>query len=29
MTIGDVIRGLMLIYELLEFEDLVGKVEYL
>ena len=29
MPIGDVIRGLMLIYEVLEAEDMVGKVEYL
>lgn len=29
MTIGDVIRGLMLIYEVLELEDMIGMVEYL
>ena len=29
MPIGDVIRGLMLIHEVLEAEDMVGAVEYL
>lgn len=29
MFIGNVVRGLMLIYEALEPEDMLGKVEYL
>ena len=29
VSIGDVIRGLMLIYEVLEAEDMRGEVEYL
>jgi hypothetical protein len=28
-TVGDIIRGLMFIYQVLEAEDMVGKVEYL
>ena len=28
-TIGDIIRGLMFIYQVLEAKDMVGKVEYL
>ena len=28
-AIGDIIRGLMFIYQLLEAEEMVGKIEYL
>lgn len=28
-AIGDVIRGLLLLYQVLEAEDMIGKVEYL
>lgn len=28
-SIGDIIRGLVLIYQLLEAEDMIGKIEYL
>jgi hypothetical protein len=28
-AVGDIIRGLMFIYQVLEAEDMMGKVEYL
>jgi hypothetical protein len=28
-SIGDIIRGLLLIYQVLETEDMIGKIEYL
>jgi hypothetical protein len=28
-AVGDIIRGLMFIYQVLEMEDMMGKVEYL
>ena len=28
-SIGDLIRGLLLIYQVLEAEDMIGKIEYL
>jgi hypothetical protein len=28
-SVGEIVRGLMLIYQLLELDDMTGRVEYL